>query len=1095
MYSTETIGNRMVNPVKNTKDDVEKILSSVLENTGLKYKKINGTTFVILNEGQKFKKNQDLKAVTPEMNIEAFRQPVFLTITGRILGPDNQPLPGVSVQVKGTSRGTSTNANGAYSIEANKGETLVFSYVGYQTQEVVVGDDAVINISLTTSGGNLGEVVVTALGIQRQAKSLTYSVQKVNNEQLTTVKDANFINNLTGRVAGVTITKSSSGIGGSTRVVLRGNKSTRENQPLYVIDGIPMSNFNPAQPADEWGQSGVGFVGLDAGDGISNINPDDIENVTVLKGASAAALYGSQAANGVILITTKKGHAGKTRVDFSTEEIWDKPLYYQPLQFKYGQTEPATANSAGSLQSWGGVVNAPDHVKPFFQTGLTSFNTVSLNGGTDKSQTYFSYSHTGNKGLEPTSSLKKENLNFRQTSRFFNDRLTADFNVLYTHQQVHNRPVSGLYDNPLTGLYELPRGLNFDQYKNFETFSTLRNTNVQNWWDNNYDKNWAGTEVEQNPYWILNRVPSDNKLDRVYTNLALTFKVNSWINLQARGNIDKSINDIDLKSYATTSIVLTANNGAYAMLRAINTQLYGDLLLSGSRELSPSIGLNATIGTSINDNKLDQSNFGTKNSGDGLRYANKFGLAFILPEALTVSQTFNHKQVQSVFATAQLHLKDYLYLDLTGRNDWSSTFAYTPVEKKGYFYYSAGVNAILTDVLHMAEPISFSKVRVSYAKVGNDVPVYVTNQPPFTVDNQNGTVVNTKGPYPGTYLKPEDNRSFEAGTEWRFIHDRVGFDFTYYVNNNFNQYIETGAPSGGVFSTYFLNAGNIRNNGVELSVYGTPVKSKTFTWNSTINYAFNKNKIVQVGNEQLGANTKTFQLTGIGNLLYASYIVEGGSWGDIYGRFFQRAADGSIVVDADGKPVKGTDPNSPVGDQNLKLLGNPTPRYTLGWDNKFNIKDFTVGFLIDGRFGGKVMSVTQAVLDGLGDSKATADARDAGGVNINATKTTGDKWTGPIDAKTFYTGVGGASGISEYYMYDATNVRLREASIGYLVPVHAHWVRNLQVSLIGRNLFFFSKKAPFDPEVSMATNNGLQGVDTFGLPTTRSVGFSVKVGF
>lgn len=1099
MFSNKNIGNKLVNHIDDMTSSVEFILDKILNNTGLTYKKVNNNTYVILIEKDADKQNPDAHPTGYTESIDVSTQPKFIIpydiITGKVVDATGDPLSGVTVEIKGKNKGTSTNGNGVFTIEASKGDILVFTSVGFEMQEVTVTDETNISVRMIEANKRMNEIVVTALGINRQAKSLTYSVQTVDNSALNNVKDANLVNNLTGRVAGVNITRSSSGIGGSVRVVIRGNKSTRENQPLYVIDGVPMTNANPAQPSDEWGQA-LGFVGVDGGDGISNLNPEDIQNITVLKGASAAALYGSQAANGVILITTKKGKVGDTRINFSSGITFDNPMYEQALQFKYGQTVSPSAGNPGSIDSWGGAVNAPDHVAPFFQTGITNFDAISLTGGTVKSQTYFSYSYTDNKGIMPTSTMSKHNVNVHQTTNFFNDRLVADVNALYIHEEAHNRPVSGLYDNPLSGLYEFPRGLDFDQYKNYEVYSTARNTNVQNWWDNNYDSSFAGTETEQNPYWLLNRNTSDNVIDRIYTNLSLKFKINNWLSLQARGNIDKSINDINVKSHATTSIVLTANNGAYTYLRAINTQLYGDLLLSANRKLSENIGLKATIGSSINDGKLDQTNFGTKNSGDGLRFANVFTLSNILPEAFTVTQAEIHKQVQALFATAQFDWKDNLYLDLTGRNDWSSTFAYTPVENKGYFYYSAGITAILNDMFKMGDPVSFSKVRLSYAKVGNDVPAYSTNPAAYSINNQNGSVTNTKGPKPGTYLKPEDNRSFEVGTEWRFLNDKIGFDFTYYINNNYRQYIEIPVTPGstGNYTTWYLNSGNIRNNGVELSLFATPVKSHSVNWTTTINYAYNKNRVISIADPSLGVTQDYFTVTGIGNLLYASYIKEGGSWGDIYGHFFKRSDDGAIIVDDNGAPEIGADTSASVGDQSLKYLGNPNPKFTLGWSNTIKIKNFTIDFLFDGRFGGKVMSMTQAILDGLGDSKATGEARDNGGVKINAENEDGSKATN-IDPKVFYQAVGGRSGIGEYYMYDATNIRLRELSIGYNVPVKSIWVKNLTLSLIGRNLFFVYKKSPFDPETSMSTGNGLQGIETFSLPTTRSIGISLKVGF
>ncbi len=1010
----------------------------------------------------------------------------------------NAPIQYATVKVAGKNVAATTGGDGGFSINLpTASATLDVSYVGYASQTITINaDQTTVIILLGSTSASLNEVVVTALGISRQAKSLTYSVQKVSNDQLTNVKDANVVNSLTGKVAGVTIAKSTSGIGGSTRVIIRGNKSTRENQPLYVVDGVPLINFSPAQPGDEFGQSGVGYAGIDGGDGISNINPEDIESITVLKGASASTLYGSRGANGVILITTKKGRSGTTRVNVTSEEFFDDPLYKQPLQFKYGQTPNAPA--PGSVESWGPVVNASDYRNNFFQTGLTNFTTISLSGGTDKSQSYFSYSYTGNKGIVPTSSLDKHNISFRQTTKFFNDKLTADINVLYTHQNAHNRPGSGIYNNPLGGLYVLPRGINFNQYKNqYEIFSTARNTNVQNWWNINFDSGYIAGEGDQNPYWLLYRNPSSNTLDRVYSNISLNYKFTSWLNLQARGNVDKSLNVIDSRSYATTTPVLTGTNGSYALLNAVNTQVYGDLLLTANKNLNDDLSLNATIGTSITDNKLNSTSHGTKTNGPGLSIANVFALANIVPTSLSLNENIQHRQVQAVFATASLGLKDFLYLDLSGRNDWSSTFAFTPTKNKGFFYYSAGLTGVLNQAFNMPAAINLAKLRASYASVGNDVNIYSTNPPPYyaNFDAQQPTNKNNSAPFPGTYLRPEKNTSFEVGTEWQFLKNRAGFDVTYYENNNSNQYLETPAPNGSGLSVYYFNGGNIRNRGLEVSVNATPYQSKNVSWSTSINYAVNKNMITQVANSQLGISQNYFTITGIGNLLYASYIKEGGSWGDIYGRFFDRAADGSIIVDSTGAAIKGQDTSAPVGDKGLKLLGNPNPKFTLGWSNTINIGKFSIYFLVDGRFGGKVMSVTNAILDALGDSKATADARDAGGVNINASYADGSKFSGPINPQNFYKSVGGASGISEYYMYDATNIRLREASITYSFPFKNSFIKNLQFSVIGRNVLFFSKKAPFDPELSMSTNNGLQGVETFAIPSTRSIGASLKLGF
>ena len=1115
LFSEQSLGTRMVNVVADTSVNTEKLLETILKDTGLKFKKVNEKTFVILQEKDRAGTaySTDVVSAAPDGNDKAAAMAAD-PVSGKVTGSDGAPLANVSITVKGTTKGTSTNSSGVFMLQVNKGDVLIFSFVGYAIQEIKVGESNEINVSLLATNTQLNEVVVTALGIQRRNKDLTYATQKLNNADLTTVKDANFVNSLAGKVAGVTINRSASGLGGSARVVLRGNKSTRENQPLYVIDGIPMANFSPSQPNDVWGQSistttgaqPSGAAGRDGGDGISNLNPDDIESLTILKGASGAALYGSQASNGAIVITTKSGKAGKTRITVSSDVMTESPLYYPDMQFKYGQGGNGVAPSGSSStveDSWGPVVNAGNHVKSFFQTGLTATTSVSLTGGTDKAQTYFSYGNTSGKGIVPTSDLMKHTLNLRETAKFFQDRLTIDANVLFLSQKADNRPVSGLYANPLTGLYLFPRGLDFNKYKNYQYLSPTRNMNLQNWFDIYYDNTVAGVltpiagqDHEQNPYWLLHNAPHSDKRDRAFTNLSLKYKLAEWLTLQARGNFDKSIDTYEGSMAAGTQAVQSAPNGRYTYDRAINTQLYGDVILTGNKALSKDIDLQATVGTSITDAVTDQQSFDTDpNTTQGLYYANKFGVNYITADALISNQARTHRQQQAVFGSVQLGYKGFLFVDLTGRNDWSSTFAFTPTSKKGYFYYSTGLNIVLSDAFHLEAPISFAKLRVSYAKVGNDVPVYITNPSPYNQDNRLGAQVNTKVPYPGTYLLPEDNRSFEVGTEWRFINDRIGIDLTYYANNNYRQYIEVAAPLGTGYSKYYLNLGNIRNTGVEATLFAIPVANERLKWTTTFNLAANKNRVVKLSDASIAganANNAFYLSDSKGINMYYSIVQEGGSWGDIYGSTFQRAKDGSVLVDSSSTPA-------PLKNNTPTKLGNPNPTLSLGWNNTFDIGRFTVNFLVEGRLGGKVMSVTQAVLDVYGDSKATAEARDRGGVAMNATVSggvnDGKKYGGLLPAQQFYKAVGGRNGTAEYYMYDATAVRMREMAVGYKIPLHVKGVSDLKVSLIGRNLFFFSKKAPFDPEVSMATNNGLQGIETFGIPSTRSIGASVKVSF
>ncbi len=1016
------------------------------------------------------------------------------TVTGRVTdSAGGSALPGVSVFVKGTSVGTTTDVEGRFSINsASPTAVLVFSFIGFTTQEVATDNRTTLDVQLKEDITQLGEVVVTALGIERETKTLTYAVQQIGGEQLTVARDPNLINSLNGRVAGLTINRAN-GPGGSTRVVLRGNKSTVNNQALYVVDGVPMMSPSLPQPSDIWGgSSGSGTSARDAGDAISNINPDDIETITVLKGASAAALYGSQAANGVILITTKKGKAGQAKIDFSSNITTEQVLVEPELQFKYGQT------ASGTRDSWGGVVNAPNHVKDFWQNGTTWTNSISFSGGTETAQTYLSYSNTTNKGISPTSKFDRHTLNFRETAKFLHDKLNVDGSINLVTQKANNRPVSGIYNNPLTGLYLFPRGLDFNEYKtNYQYFSSTRNMFMQNWWNINFDEGLSGDDDQQNPYWGLYKNLRDDRKDRVFGSLLLKYNILDWLSIQARGRFDKSFDKYELKSYAGTQGVFAAPNGRYTLDQEFNTQLYGDLLLLANKELSESLSFSGTLGTSIQDIKGNERlNIDTSPTDTyGLFLPNEFSIANILPSAERITQTLNRKQLQAVFASAQLGINDNLFFDVTVRNDWSSAFAYTSTVDKGYFYYSAGVNAVLNEMFTIPEAISFAKVRASYAKVGNDVPSYITNPRFYNINGtRTGIDQYVLGPNPNIELVPEDNRSFEVGAEVRLLEDRIGVDFTYYINNNKNQFITSAASPGASsrFSTWYWNLGNIQNKGIELSLNATPVKTSSLTWTTTLNYTMNRNTVLEMTDDANGLTKDNWQvLSDFGSNIYGLFIHEGGSWGDIYGnRILKKDDQGRVIVNSAGVPV-----TEGVSGTKADYVGNPMPKFSLGWNNTIDFNKISVSFLIDGRFGGKVLSLTQAYLDYYGYSEASAEARDNGGVDIEAVNEDGSAFEGKIDAQKYYTAIGNRTGVASEYVYDATNVRLRELNIGYTLPVSIKGIRNISIALVGRNLFFISRKAPFDPEITMSTGNNLQGIDVFGLPTTRSIGANLKIGF
>jgi TonB-linked SusC/RagA family outer membrane protein len=1074
-----------------TKTPIDEVLQLMSAQSGLKFTRVNNKIIVgTASETGPSPTVDLLNHVTLERDIR-----------GIVRDHSGTPLPGVTVQIKHTNKGTQTNADAAFSLKASTGDMLVFSSVGFLNREVLVDTEEEINVSMQTNVKALNELIVTALGLQKKARELPYSTQQLDGDDLQLVKDANVINCLNGKTAGATITRSASGIGGSVRVVLRGNKSTRENQPLYIVDGVPYANYTPSQPADIWGQSHdiIGAGGRDGGDGISNINPDDIESISILKGASAAALYGSQAANGVILITTKKGKPGRSKIDVSSDYTIETPSLLPSLQYRYGQTDPPGPDrigkpQPGSLGSWGKPVQVPDHVKNFYNTGSTWTNTIAFSGGTETAQSYFSYANTTNKGILPTNKFNRHNVNFRETLKLLNEKLVMDANVSFTAQSTENRLSSGLYYSPISGLYTFPRGQDFSYYKsNFEYYDTRRNLYMQNWWNIRNDKEWIGQDDQQNPMWALLR---NIRLDSRYRGLAtlsLTWQLNNWLALKGRANFDKSLDQYELEAYAGTQIVLAPSNGRYTLEKEFNTQLYGDLMVNASSKINKWLHLAGNIGASLSDTKAHERTFNgaNPNANPGLIYPNKFSVSNITNNSMDAQHGVDQKQLQAVFANAQVGFKNFLFLDLTGRNDWSSTFAYTSTLEKGYFYYSAGLSAVWSDMFKMPASIDFLRSRISYAKVGNDIAAYSSRPAPFSMQQIAGVsrvVLNQLILYPGLHLEPEDNRAFEIGLEAHLLKNRITADITFYKNNNYKQYMEVPAPLGYKYNTYYLNMGNIQNQGWEATLTLMPLRNKAVSWTSTINFATNKNKIISLTNSRIvGADTSSmFVLTNFGVNMFGSFIMEGGSWGDIYSnKELVQNENGAYMLDAGGK----------LQSRNaFKRVGNPNPDFTLGWNNSIDYKNFNLSFLIDGRFGGKVMSVTQAVLDWYGVSEESAKARDNGGVNIHAVNKDGSPYAGKIDAQTYYTTIGGRAGIGEMYMYDATNIRLRELSLSYRIPLKWKWIRNVRMGIVGRNLFFFELHAPFDPEVSMGTGNGLQGVDVFGLPPLRSMGINLRLG-
>ena len=1015
-------------------------------------------------------------------NCYASKRPVFRetvrkasadnsTVRGRVVDVSGEPLIGATIREKGGTRGTVTDIEGNFILSVPDSAVLQVSFVGYESIEVSVGGRKTLEIQLRENTVMLDNVIITALGLEKKEASLAYSIQKVKGEELTRMKEVNMITALAGKAAGVQINKNSSGIGGSAKVSLRGIRSASgDNQPLYVIDGVPMLNIGTEQAYSAIG--GTANAGnRDGGDGISNLNPEDVESISILKGAPAAALYGSQAANGVILITTKKGNtAGQRNIHFSTGLTFDKAFSLPKMQNCYGVSDV--------VDSWGEKTYLPtsNELNDFFRTGLTSITSVSVNYGNEKIQTYFSYANTTGRGIVDKNQLTKHNINLRETAVMFNQRLKLDGNVNVMRQIVKNKPVSGgFYMNPLVGLYRFPSGEDLSYYKdNYEIYDPERKLGIQNW-------HTFTEDFEQNPYWIQNRIQSKETRMRSIISLSANLRINSWLTVQARGSVDYISDKMRQKFYASTAPALCGANGRYIEMDYQETLIYGDVMAMGKRKWED-FALDVAIGGSINDKNVNSTRYDSKNAS--LKYANVFNLAnIVMNGSASIDQKIDsRRQLQSVFGTAQVGYQDKVFLDLTARNDWASTLAYTSHEKSGFFYPSAGLSFLIDKWIQLPEWISFAKLRGTYSKVGNDIPQFITNSVSHITA---GGELQANDAAPFKEMEPEMTHSVEVGTEWRFFQSRLGFNLTYYRTNTHNQFFKLPALAGDMYAYRYVNAGDIQNRGWELTVDATPVLTPDFTWKTSLNFSSNRNKIKELHEElkELVYGPSSFSSS------YAMKLVKGGSIGDIYGKAFVRDAEGNIVYQTEGDH-KGLP--AVEGEGNTIKVGNANPRFIMGWNHTFSYKGFSLYFLLDWRYGGKILSQTQAEMDLYGVSQVTALARDRGYVTLEGQQ---------IDnVKGFYKNiVGGRAGVTEYYMYDATNLRLREVSLNYTFP--KKWMqktkvlKDLQLAFVARNLCFLYKKAPFDPDLVLSTGNDNQGIEVFGMPTTRSLGFTVKCEF
>jgi TonB-linked SusC/RagA family outer membrane protein len=1008
-------------------------------------------------------------------------------VSGKVTsGEDGSPLPGVNVIVAGSQEGTITDIDGDYSISVQEGATLKFSYIGYLDQDIVVGDQSVINVEMATDVTELGEVVVTAFGIEKDKKSLGYAVQKVDGEEISQVKASpSAVSNLKGRVAGVNITESGTGPGAGVRVIIRGNNSlTQNNQPLFVVDGIPMDNSNI-------NQGGSVYNSGNSGSGISDINPDDIESMTVLKGPNAAALYGSRAANGVVMITTKKGSAGRgIGVDFSSSTLFSNPMILPDFQNEYGQgTGGRTPADIDELRSsggsWGGPLDGsqqlywdgsnkpyapqPDNVEDFFLTGGNFVNTIALSGGNEKVVARFSYTNTYNKAMVENSFLNRHNFNLRTTANL-SDRLSVDAKATYINQFTRNRINQGT-EGLLTGVYGMPRNAITSDFEDFLDEETGLVRNV--------------TDNSVNPYWVLNYDKSEDTRNRFMGFAKVQYDFTDYLSAHARVGTD--LTDIRDES-VTNPGHWFYRDGRLSFGNNRIQETNADFLIMFNKQISENFQLDINLG----GNHLHQLYQGMSVRGEDLRIPAKttigsadqvFGNASVPTERVT----------NSLYGAISMNFGGYVFLDLTGRNDWTSTL---PPDNWSYFYPSVNLAVMLSEFIDPGQAfLDVLKVRGSWANVGKDAEAWRLQNGYNLKDKQSSYLGITTLTVPNTWydenLNPEFTNTIEVGLEASLFKNRLYADFAYYniSSTDLIDIVSTDNQEVNPFNyaNVHTNVGEITNTGFEVMVGGTPIRNAGFTWDLNINFSHNKNELKEFLPD---VDSRQWNVTNGGAIDTRATV--GGGYGEIWGtQIMTDSVTGKWILTADGRPQS-------TGER--VKLGSFQPDYLLGVSNTFSYRNFKLSFLIDGRFGGQMYAGTEAAMDGAGNSAKTLQYRENGIVVDGLIRQDDETLIENTQAITAQEYWGAMSGIGENYIMDQTNVRLRELSLSYNVPsalLGNSIVKGASISLIGRNLFFLYKgfDGGFDPESTLGTNNAGQGILYYSMPTPRSYGFSLNVKF
>lgn len=1015
---------------------------------------------------------------------------------------DASPIAGVTVTLQGADKATVTDEAGKFSLQVpNLNGILSFSHSAMKPQTENINGRTSIRVVMTADDKELTEVVVTAFGIERKRKALGYSAQVVNGSELTQARETNVANALKGKVAGVFVSASATGPGGSSYVNIRGASSFQgDNQPLYVVDGVPIDNQTVGAP-DLGNSRGTS---RDYGDGIGNILPDDIDNITILKGPNGAALYGARGANGVVLITTKKGRAGqRATIDVNSNATWERPNVLPQRQNSYGpgynesidSWDLVTVNGQQvrrlpdwipdmwgakfdgqpiSLLMWPSLGVIPytgqgsDEVRKFYQTGSTFTNTIGISGGSDKVNYRVSASDLRNSSIFPTSTLNRQTVNARLGFQA-NNKLYVETRINYIRQGGKNRPGYGTDINTIAmSLNRFPAFLTMDMLKDYKTPSGQAN----NWTDGR----------PFNPYWVLNEFLSSDSRDRVNGYLLARYKIAPWLTFQARAGTDFYFDVRDSRigvNTPTGSFNLRRGQVDNARIRVKEEN--ADVLLTATKNLSSNLSSSFSVGANyLNRNQQQMTLQGNNLNVDGLYNIINAGV-------VVANDRLTRKRMNSVYFTGQLGWKNYFFLDFSGRNDWSSTLG---INNYSFFYPSVSGSFVFTDAFKLENtPLSFGKVRLSYAQAGKDASPYQTEIGyNLSTTSYNGQrFASILGTIPLVDLKNELTTSVEAGAELRFLKNRLGIDFTYYSSGTKNQILRVDIPAGTGFSSKLINAGEITNKGIELMVNATPVQSKNFTWDATINFSRNRSKVVELSP---GINSLSLYST-------AEMSIEarpGQPYGNIVGYAYKRTPDGDKWLTSDGRYQRET---------TTSVLGNIQPKFLGGINNAFNYKNFSLSFLVDARVGGKIFSYSklQQWSNGTGKGTENGDNLISDGM-IQGTDGKFSPSTLVLGRQAYYTAMSYGN-IGEEFVLDASYVALREIVLGYNIGKHLKnlkFLKSAKLSAVCRNVAYLYqnkeiKEMGANPEGGFGPFTVAQGFESTGVPNTRSVGVNLSFSF